>query len=563
MSGLPGLTRVFRAVRAICRVLVLPALAACAAGAAAEAPAANPIVATAQGRVEGVQKDGLTVFKNIPYAAAPVGPLRWRAPQAAPSWEGVRDASAFGPSCIQPAIPPTSIYYDPPQSASEDCLSLNVWAPEDAENAPVIVWIHGGSLRIGGAAEPLYDGAELASRGIVLVSINYRLGVLGWLAHPGLSAESPNAASGNYGLLDQIAALRWVQENAAAFGGDADNVTIMGESAGALSVTYLMSSPLARGLFHKAIAQSPNIRAVPDLTRSAHGLPSAEAIGAKLAAGLGHPGVEDLRAMDAQTLTDAAARKRFPSQGTIDGWSLPRQVIEAFEDEAQARTPLLAGFNSGELRSQRIFLPPEPEDAAAYEAAIRCGYGDLANAFLDLYPASDIGQSMLDTLRDAIYGWAVERMIREQSSDGLPAYLYIFDHCYPAARARDLCAFHASELPFVFGKTGNEAAFPPNWPVPEGDGEAALSSAMMDYWASFARTGTPESRNSPHWRPYSDGQSYLHIGDMPAAARDPLPGMFEMQDELVQRRREAGQQWFVNVGVNAAPGCDTGTASPQ
>ena len=284
-----------------CAVLLM-SLTGCARAPGSEAQAANPdleapasetpasetpvsetpVVEIAQGRLEGVRREGLTVFKGIAYAASPVDDLRWREPGPAPAWDGTRTAEAFGPACIQPAIPPTSLYFDPPHATSEDCLTLNVWAPARAQEAPVIVWIHGGSLRIGGSAQPMYDGAALARRGVVLVSINYRLGVLGWLAHPELTAESPRQASGNYGLLDQIAALRWVQENIEAFGGDPDNVTVMGESAGALSVTYLMSSPLASGLFDKAIAQSPNIRAVPELSRPAFGLPSAEALGQHL-----------------------------------------------------------------------------------------------------------------------------------------------------------------------------------------------------------------------------------------------------------------------------------------
>jgi para-nitrobenzyl esterase len=539
--------------------LILPVLAACSLGSHPGAPEDAALVTIGQGRIEGRRQDDLLVFKGIPYAAAPTGPRRWQPPQPAPAWEGIRTATAFGPSCIQPAVPASSLYYDPPQASSEDCLSLNVWAPAEAEDAPVIVWIHGGSLRIGGSAQPFYDGTAFAERGAVFVSINYRLGVLGWLAHPDLADESPNAASGNYGLLDQIAALEWVRDNAGAFGGDPDNVTIMGESAGALSVTYLLTSPLAEGLFDRAIAQSPNIRAVPALSEPAYGLPPAEAIGAALAEAVGAPDLAALRAMDAQALTDAATRQRFVSQGTIDGWALPRQVVDALEADTQAKTPLLAGFNSGELRSQRAFLPPLPESEAAYEDAIRCGYRDLADDFLQIYPASDMAQSTLDTFRDAIYGWAVERLVHDQSADGQPAYLYIFDHCYDAARTRDLCAFHASELPFVFGRTGDVRAFPPNWPVPDSEASRALSGAMIDYWVSFAATGTPQSGSGPAWEPYSDGQSYLRFADHPVAGRNPVPGMFEMQEELVRRRRAQDENWFINVGVNAAPSCATAT----
>jgi para-nitrobenzyl esterase len=256
--------------------------------------------------------------------------------------------------------------------------------------------------------------------------------------------------------------------------------------------------------------------------------------------------------MDGKTLTIAATRAGVVPQGTIDGHVLPHQVIDTFDRGEQAHVPVLAGFNSGELRSQRVFLPKPPASAAAYERAIAARYGDLAPEFLRLYPSSDIGESMLATLRDAIYGWATERIVRKQSAAGVPAYLYFFDHCYPAAKARDLCNFHAGELPFVFGQTGATAALPPNWPRPEDKVDAWLSRAMIDYWVSFAFTGMPTAPGAPAWRPYADGGSYMHFAAVPEAAHDLLPGMFEMQEKVVQRRRAANRQWFVNVGV-AAP----------
>ncbi|TSH90671.1 carboxylesterase family protein [Verticiella sediminum] len=524
--------------------------AACAPAAALPAAAA-PVVTIAQGRLAGSAENGLHVFKGVPYAQAPVGELRWKPPVPDAGWQGVRDATAFGPSCVQPPLAADNIYADPPAAMSEDCLTLNVWAPADARNAPVVVWIHGGSLRMGGSAQPMHDGAHFARRGVVFVSINYRLGVLGWLAHPALRAESPQHASGNYGLLDQIQALRWVRDNVAAFGGDSANVTVMGESAGALSVTYLLTSPLARGLFHKAIAQSANIRAVPELTGPAYGLPAAGQIGADIAKAVGAADLPALRAMDAETLTLASTKAGFSPQGTVDGWSLPAQVVDTFDRGEQARVPLLAGFNSGEVRSQR-FLPATPPDAATYEAEITRRYGDLAPAFLRLYPASDVQESMLATLRDAIYGWATERMVRQQAQAGLPAYLYIFDHCYPAARQRGLCAFHASELPYVFGQVGPDAALSVNWPRPEGAAEAALSDAMLDYWVGFIRDGVPAGAGRPAWPPYARNEGYMRFADGPKPGADPIAGMFEMQEELVSRRRRAGQQWFLNVGV-AAP----------
>ena len=518
----------------------------------AAAPAAaqdRPPARVADGRLAGVREGGLNIFRGIPFARPPLGALRWRPPVAAVRWPGVRDASAFGPNCMQPLLPPDSLYAVTPTAMSEDCLTLNVWAPSDARNRPVIVWIHGGSLRIGGSAQPMFDGAAFARRGIVFISVNYRLGVFGWLAHPGLSAESPRHASGNYGLLDQIAALRWVRANAASFGGNPRNVTVMGESAGGLSVAWLLASPLARGLFDRAIAQSANIRAVPALSRQVYGLPSGEERGRALAAAVGAADIAALRAVDATTL----ARTTFPAEGTVEGWALPEQVIDAFDGGRQARVPLLAGFNSGEIRSQRIFLPPAPASAAAYEAEINRRYRDLAPAFLRLYPSDDIENSMLATLRDAIYGWATERMVRGQAAAGLPAWLYLFDHCDAAARARDMCAFHASELPYVFGLVGPHWPLAASWPRPDSEADRALSDAMLDYWVSFAASGTPRSARGPAWPAYGRTESWMRFAGVPIPGHDMLPGMFELQDELVRRRRRAGEQWFVNVGVAATP----------
>jgi para-nitrobenzyl esterase len=524
----------------------------------------HPLATVRQGQLSGSFKGDLRVFKGIPYARPPVGARRWKPPAPPASWAGIRHATAFGPSCVQPPLPPGNVYNDPPASMSEDCLTLNAWTPKAAKHAPVIVWIHGGALTIGGSAEPLYDGANFARHGIVFVSINYRLGVLGWLALPALSAESPQRASGNYGLLDQIRALHWVHDNIAAFGGDPRKVTIMGESAGALSVTYLLTSPLARGLFRQAIAESANIRAVPELSRRAYGLPSAQQIGTAFAASVGAAGLKALRAMDARELTLAAIKAHFVAQGTIDGWSLPEQVVDAFDKGEQAHVPLLAGFNSGEIRSQRALLSPAPANAAVYQAEIQRRYRDLAPAFLRLYPPDDITGSMLATVRDAVYGWATERMIRQQSAAGQSSYLYFFDHCYPAASARNLCDFHASELPFVFGHVGNDATLPPNWPRPQGAEQHAMSAAMIGYWVGFARTGVPGAPGLPAWQPYSPSRkSYMHFSDKPSGElHDPVPGMFEMQEALFERRRKNDQQWFINVGVAASVIPDVSDRTP-
>src|SRR3984957_3345731 len=222
----------------------------------AQRDAAGPQVDAPAGKLQGLNEEGLNVFKGIAYAQPPVGQLRWHAPVPLPRWEGVKSATEFGASCVQPIAPTPNLYTDDVKPMSEDCLSLNIWAPKNAKNAPVFFWIYGGALVGGSSREALYDGAKLAARGVVVVSINYRLGGLGWLAHPQLSAESPLGVSGNYGLLDQVEALRWVRRNVGSFGGDPSNVTIAGESAGALSVMYLMAAPAARGLFSKGIAES-------------------------------------------------------------------------------------------------------------------------------------------------------------------------------------------------------------------------------------------------------------------------------------------------------------------
>lgn len=541
--------------------LMTLALVACSGGETSSSPAApaqetvqaGPVVGVAQGELQGVSEGDIDVFRGIQYAAPPIGDLRWAPPAAPAAWDGVRDASAFGPSCIQPPVPPTSVYNDPPESASEDCLSLNVWAPADAEDAPVIVWIHGGSLRIGGAAQPVYDGTAYADRGVVFVSINYRLGVLGWLAHPDLMAESAEGLSGNYGLMDQIAALEWVQENISEFGGDPSNVTIMGESAGALSVTYLMVSPPADGLFDKAIIESTNTRNFAELGEASYDLPAAEAEGADLFAKLKFETLEDARAADPQNLINRTTLAGYAPAGTIDGKYVPRQVNEMFDDGEFAKVPVLAGFNSGEARTYRALLPKMPDSAEAYEAAIRARYGDDTDAFLTLYPSDDMEESMLAVNRDNVFGWSTERIVRSASEAGEPAYLYVFDHCYPEMAERDLCAFHASEVPFVFGTVGDLESYPAEWPKPSVEEAEALSSVLVDYWASFAATGKPESANGPDWTPYSDGEAYLHIGDAPELLHDAYTGMFEFHEALYKKREAAGEGWFLGVGLGAEP----------
>jgi para-nitrobenzyl esterase len=500
------------------------------------------------------------VFKGVPYAQAPVGAARWKPPRPFAKWNGVRKATEFGPSCFQPPVPADNIYADDVGPMSEDCLSLNIWTPKAAKHAPVFVWIHGGALNIGTSRLGMYDGSRLAQRGVVVVSINYRLGILGWLAHPELSAESPDGVSGNYGLLDQIEALRWVRRNISAFGGDPSNVTIAGESAGGLSVMYLLTAPAARGLFHKAIAESAYMISTPELKGEDHGHPSAESAGVDIMKTLGAADLAGLRAMDPGKLTNAAAGGGFSPFGAVDGRVLPMQIVEAFDRGQQARVPILIGSNSGEIRSLRYLAPPIPKTAAQYESAIRARYADLSDAFLKLYPSSNLEESVLATTRDALYSWTAQRMAIKQTAGGQPAYLYFFDHGYPAMDKAGLHGFHASELPYVFGTADRLSA---NWPKPpKSSEEAALSDAVIGYWTSFASTGDPRAAGQPDWRPYSSEGAYMHFAARPEMSTSLLPGMYPFVEEVVCRRRAAGDQpWNWNVGLAspplppAAPGC--------
>jgi para-nitrobenzyl esterase len=520
----------------------------------------GPVVDAPSGSVQGTASGEIRAFRGIPYAVPPVGAMRWRPPAPMAKWKGVKTTTEFGPACIQPqAKAPTSVYSPAaPMPVSEDCLTLNIWAPKNAKHAPIFFWIHGGALVTGSSREPMYDGQKLAERGVIVVSINYRLGVLGYLAHPGLSAESPQHVSGNYGLLDQIAALQWVRYNIGAFGGDPAQVTIAGESAGALSVMYLMESPLAKGLFARAIAESGYMISMPELKKSVYGAPSGEAMGQMLGVGMQAPDIAALRGIDPQSLTDSAAKLGFGPWGTIDGLVLTQQMTEAFDKGEQAKVPMLIGFNQGEIRSLMVLAPKPPATAEDYEKTIRAQYGDLAEEYLRLYPAADYKESIIANTRDALYGWTAERMARKQSAIGQNAYLYLFDHGYPDEDAAGLHAFHASELPFVFGTTG---ITPPKWPkIPETAGEKALSDAMLDYWSSFAKGGMPQSSASL-WPAYGKAGNYMHFADVPKAETGLFPGMYKLHETAMCRRKAAKAGWNWNTGLVSpklakAEGCE-------
>ncbi|HEY1679991.1 MAG TPA: carboxylesterase family protein [Candidatus Sulfotelmatobacter sp.] len=507
-------------------------------------------VTESQGTLAGrVDAHGVRSFKGIPYAAPPVGDKRWTAPVAAGPWKGMRDASDFGASCYETSYSPQSLFYIPQPKLSEDCLFLNVWTPPHAKKAPVILWVHGGGFVRGGSWEPQYEGTHFAEHGVVFVSINYRLGSLGWFALPELSAESPHGVSGNYGLLDQIEALKWVKKNIAAFGGDPGNVTIDGESAGGVSMALLMVSPLARGLFQKVISESMGIQSAPELKQRNHGLPSAEELGAAFEKALGAADLKALRAIDPKTVTEHAGFRGGPN---VDGWVVPDQFVNIFDRKQEALVPVLIGFNRNEIYPVLMPLGPRglPASSDDYEAEIRKRYSDLAPEFLRLYPGSDMLESGRAAHRDAIFGWSAMRIVRDEAKAGMPSYLYFFDHAYPAADARGFRAFHGSEMPYTFGHVGKEAVLPPNWPLPDGPKEQSLSDAMISYWTSFARTGVPKAPGEPDWPTYAPNKSYMYFGETPQPSTDLMPGMFELQEEIVDRARKAGDQpWVGNVGV--------------
>ncbi|MDE2163692.1 MAG: carboxylesterase family protein [Alphaproteobacteria bacterium] len=518
------------------------------AGPAASAPS-GPIVNAPAGQLAGLTEGTLHIFKGIPYAEPPIGSMRWKPPAPMPRWRGVRQATEFGAACFQPKPKVPNIYTADLGRMSEDCLTLNIWAPAGARDMPIFFWIHGGALWGDASKDPLYNGARIAARGhVIVVSINYRLGVLGWLAHPELSAESPLGISGNYGLLDQIQALKWVKQNIGAFGGDPAKVTIVGESAGGLSVMYLMASPEARGLFSKAIAESSYMVSTPLLKEGKYGAPSAEQSGLALAKAVNASNLAALRAMDPGVLTEDAAANRFAPFAAVDGHVLTHQITKTFGKGEEAPVPILAGFNSGEIRSLRVLAPQPPASAAEYESVIHSQYGDLADEFLRLYPSTNLEESILATTRDMLYGWSAERLVRQQTALGKASYLYFWDHGYPAADEAHLHGFHASELPYVFG---NLDSTPPLWPkVPQTPEQRKLSDAMIGYWTSFVRTGKPVAANEPDWPAYGSTSAYMDFTDAPHPAEHVLPGMYKFNEEVVCRRWASGDQgWNWNVGI--------------
>jgi para-nitrobenzyl esterase len=481
--------------------------------------AAQVTVKTSAGQLQGAAlgKTGIRVFKNIPYAAPPVGDLRWKAPRPVAAWQGVRDATAFGPACVQAAVFSDISF----KETSEDCLTLNVWTPAKAgARAPVMVWIHGGGFAAGGSSEPRHDGEAFARNGVLLVTINYRLGIFGFFAHPELTRESGRRASGNYGMLDQVAALEWVRDNIAAFGGDPGNVTIFGESAGSFAVSGLVASPLAKGLFHKAIGESGAFFSTGTLpTRT---LAASEEQGAKFAAGLGAESLVALRARPAAELLAKSSKMQPGFVPTIDGCFLPEDVSAIYAAGRQNKVPLLAGWNADEIRAAVTLRSPKPTPQS-FAADMRKRFGDSADAMLKSYPAAtdeEALESAAAMASDMFIGYATWKWIEMHLQTGQsPVYRYSFDRKIPlepgakvmgvAATSKDIGARHAGEIEYVFGALA--LSLPK---VPWEPADRTLSEAMTAYWANFARTGDPNGRGLPKWPRYEAAtRRVLHLDE--------------------------------------------------
>ncbi len=507
---------------------LLTALVLLATIAVSCAPPASDIIADPikinTGLVSGItvgEKQDVRVYKGIPFAAPPVGNLRWKPPQPAAPWQGVKQCTEFGPD---PYGYVTPIFRSYARETSEDCLYLNVWTPakKRSDRLPVMVWIYGGGFRFGSGATPLYDGENLARRGVVVVTFNYRVGPFGFLAHPLLSKESEHNSSGNYGLLDQIVALQWVQKNIAAFGGDPTRVTIFGESAGAISVICLMVSPLSKGLFQRAISQSfADLGFFTHIREGRYGNEPKEKMGERLAEALGCNDAPDpIAAMRAKSADEIMAKGKPPADyispgyrygPVVDGWVLVDHPLNLFEAGKQHQVPVMLGSNADEWALFQLVMPSTTADS--YKEYVNKAFGDQAQPVLAMYPAANndeakaSGEQVLTLYAFTCPAKAYASAMKNVKSK---VYFYQFSRVPPGSR---IGAFHALEIGYAFG---NLIPILPT-PDPEAyfdDTDKALSEAMMGYWTSFAATGNPNQEGLPKWPAYDASvDQYLDLGD--------------------------------------------------
>ena len=484
-----------------------------------------PQVKTRLGAVEGKDDGKVKTFLGIPYAAPPVGDLRWKAPVPAAQWSGVKKATEFGSHCMQGKIYGDMVFHDP--GASEDCLTLNVWVPDKhiEPKLPVMVWIYGGGFVSGTTSESRQDGSRLAQQGVIVVSMNYRLGVFGFMVHPELAKESGHNSAGNYGLLDQLAALQWVRENIAAFGGDPGNVTIFGESAGSFSVSAQMASPLAKGLFQRAIGESGGAFSRSGLSfdpMSARAEKDAKLVKEKLGAST----LAESRAIPAEKLLAAFAPPQsqgFDFEPDIDGYFLPESVPAIFAASKQNDVALLAGWNHDEGSFEIAFSPQKPT-AESFKATAQKDFGDKADEFLKFYPADTDEhalRSALDYASDKFIALSTWSWIEAASKTGRqPIYRYRFDMApfFKNPNAPRLGAYHSAEIEYVFGQLDSKTD------VTWRESDRQVSEMMQKYWSNFARNGNPNGPGLPNWPPYnaSDGWPVMILRAEPSAHKDDL-----------------------------------------
>src|SRR5580658_7688687 len=456
-------------------------------------------VVTESGTISGIRANGLSIYKGIPFAAPPVEDLRWRPPVHAASWTGTRKADAFAPACMQVGV---SMPGETPPAVSEDCLYLNIWTPAKTahEHLPVIVWIYGGGYINGSASMPLYWGDRLAQKRAIVVTIAYRLGPLGFLALPELTRESPHRSSGNYGLMDQIAALEWIRRNVAAFGGDPKCVTIAGQSSGSISVSILMASPLAKGLFQRAIGESGGLFEPLQLAPKFL-LANAERDGDKYAASLGAPSLKELRLLSASLLTGNAGGI---VHAVIEPYVLPLSPYEAFASGQQNDVSLLIGSNAEEARAM---VDVSHETAATFDSDLEHRVGQLPPALVAAYPHTtddEARQAQLDLERDLRFGWDMWAWARLQAGTGKsPVFYYSFRQPPPFPAGSVYAgwgASHFAELWYVFDHLDQS---PWNWTA----GDRELAEEMSSYWVTFARSGDPNGSGLPPWPAFTNSES--------------------------------------------------------
>lgn len=514
-----------------------------AAAMSASAAAGPDQVTVANGKLQGTTNSDKTVriFKGIPFAAPPVGNLRWKAPQPPLNWQGVRQADKFGSACLQTNVF-GDIYFRGNQP-SEDCLTLNIWIPAKpaGEKLPVFLWYYGGGFVAGSASEPRYDGENLARKGIIVVEPNYRLGVFGFLSYPELTKESGHNSSGNYGLLDEVAALHWVVKNIAAFGGDPQNITIGGESAGSLSVSALMASPLSRTLFQKALGESgaffPSSLNAGMHTKT---LAETEQSGVKFAESVGATSLAQLRALPGNELLEAAAKndRGFAFGPNIDGYLLPTDVKTIYAHGDQSRVPLLAGWNADEGK-MFVLLNPQKTTVKSFAEQANKRFGDEAAEFLKLYPASTDQQAVLSAealAGDDFIAFSTWKWIDMQRKTGDSAvYQYHFEQVpkvKPGAMigpipAGEVGSKHAGEIEYVFQTLKSQQG------VPWTEDDFKVSDAMSSYWVNFVKNGNPNGSGLPDW-PKSgrqNGYQVMHLsGKDIHAGPDSLRSRYEFLD---------------------------------